>query len=119
MAVSSLSEMKGSESAISGVARRRANAECRMQNADFETGQSFCILHSAFCIRSSRPVKRRAPMQSTPQCREAHQHSRLDAPIGDALVIEDRQRSRGGVAIALDVVRHFLRREGELLGHAL
>ena len=32
-------------------------------------------------------------------------------------MIEDRQRARGRVAVALDVVRHFFRRQSELFLH--
>src|SRR5882724_10227374 len=63
----------------------------------------------------SGAIQRRPPVQPRSECRETDEHARLDAAVGDALVVEDRQRSRGGVAITLDVVRHFFGRKRELI----
>src|SRR6266581_5419954 len=44
-------------SSSNAICRFYANAECRMQNAELFAA-SFCILHSAFCIRLSAAMKR-------------------------------------------------------------
>src|SRR5437867_437301 len=84
MAVRAFSGRKGSESANARVARsenvrrRISNFEFRMKNRELRSiSPSFLIRHSKFEIRNSHPVKRGAPMQSTPQRRKANEHPRL------------------------------------------
>src|SRR5437763_15186465 len=56
------------------------------------------------------PIQRCAPVKSRAKGCEADEHAGLDAAVAHAFVEKDRQRAGGRVAVALDVVRHFLRR---------
>ena len=46
-------------------------------------------------------------MQAGAEGGEADQHAGFDTAVADTLVIENRQRARGCVAVPLDVVRDF------------
>src|SRR5687768_8483345 len=67
------------------------------------------------CLRT---IERRSPMQSRSEGGETNESPVANEVVLHAFVIQDRQRSRGGVAVSLDVVRHFLRWKSELLGHS-
>ena len=54
-------------------------------------------------------------MQAGAEGGEADQHAGFDSAVSHTFVIEDRQRARSRVAVALDVVGHFFGREAELL----
>src|ERR1051325_5644183 len=74
------------------------------------------LVAMASAISSLRTVQRRSPVQARAEGGEADQHAGLDAAVGETFVEEDRQSAGGRVAVALDVVRHFLGRQSELLG---
>src|ERR1043165_7809811 len=70
-------------------------------------------------IASLRTIQSGSPMQSGAEGGEADEHPGLDAARGELFVEENRQRAGGGVAVPLDVVRHFLRGQSELFRHGL
>src|SRR5205809_175005 len=67
----------------------------------------------------SPPHERRAPGEAGAEGREADERARPDAPLLDGLVQRDRDRRRGRVAVALDVVEHLLLGQLEAHRHQL
>src|SRR5436305_405425 len=65
------------------------------------------------------PVECRAPVKARPERSEADQHAWMDETRHDALVIENRQRAGGRIAVQLDVVGDLLGRQLEILRHCL
>src|SRR6185436_11221962 len=68
---------------------------------------------------ASCPHERRAPGHAGAEGDEQHEVAGLEASVARALVPEQRDRGRGGVAVLVDVVRHLLLAQPERLGAVL